>query len=107
MPGRNPVPSQPRLDPSARRQLSDALIGIDRGILRPGWVTDTLGITRTTLAHYRSHGIPADRMDELLAAIRQAMGSESPPWFRRLEALVELAARKAGASDDEIEAAGH
>ena len=75
-----------------RKQLAIRLFGEGRdrpGPLRPEWVRERLGISSQTLMKWRQGGIPAGRVDDVLAALEELTGTtKEPPEPAWLEGLV-------------------
>lgn len=97
------------------RLLGTGKKGEPPGPLDSGWVVQHLAGTRTTLQRWRSRGIPQDRLDDVLEAVRNALditkeaapseegaaeellrrwlGDQSPPWATALTESILNAVR--------------
>ena len=103
-----------RMSDPARRALALRLFGSGKkgeppGPLDAGWVVAHLAGTRTTLMRWRQNGIPPDRVEDVLIAIRAVLPETeteaAPSVTRRLLAGVIALEKKAGVSPAELESA--
>jgi hypothetical protein len=91
-----------------RKALADRLLGTaDRpGPIDVGWLKARYGITGTTIQRWRKSGISADRADDLVQAIEEALDTTKEPlhpqWVERLLGGLMTLEDKAGITDLEL-----
>lgn len=85
-----------RMSDTERRELTLRLLGTADapGPIDGAWVVRTLAGTRQTLKRWRDGGIPPDRIDDVLEAVREVLPNTTkeppePDWVGRLDEKVD------------------